>query len=281
MTHTRDRGFTLVELLVVVAIIALLLAILTPALNRAREAARTVKCLTNIRQINLGMRMYGSDYRQHLAPTLIQGYWQQSSGKNFKGVFSDPPFLGQYTGNDAPTIEGRNTFGFIPESDLGVWWCPSDPEPGNTAGGRRRTISYGQNDQLSTIRLLSGNNLWSIYRTSEIDEPSRTAYLVDGDQVWQPGNGKNGNCFGVRDGEQIPHSTGDKPDSAQNYRMRHDTQRTATNVGFIDGHAETSNDLHQDRHSGGVRTWQYADGPIWVDLPGVDVNDDMGNPIDQ
>jgi len=50
----RKNAFTLVELRVVVAIIPLLLAMLTPALNKAREAARQVVCLSNVRQIGLG-----------------------------------------------------------------------------------------------------------------------------------------------------------------------------------------------------------------------------------
>ncbi len=55
------RGFTLIELLVVIAIIAILAAILFPVFARAREKARTSSCLSNIRQLGVGMAMYRSD----------------------------------------------------------------------------------------------------------------------------------------------------------------------------------------------------------------------------
>jgi len=68
----RTRGFTLIELLVVIAIIAILAAILFPVFARAREKARQASCLSNVKQLGLGVQMYVQDYDECLPIAMYQ-----------------------------------------------------------------------------------------------------------------------------------------------------------------------------------------------------------------
>jgi prepilin-type N-terminal cleavage/methylation domain-containing protein len=59
---TRPRGFTLIELLVVISIIGILVALLLPALDRAKGSAKSAACKSNLRQIGVGLRLYVDDF---------------------------------------------------------------------------------------------------------------------------------------------------------------------------------------------------------------------------
>jgi prepilin-type N-terminal cleavage/methylation domain-containing protein len=86
--RSRVRGFTLVELLVVVAIIALLLSILLPALNRARDLAITVRCNANLKQIFYTQTLYAADYDDRMVAAYAgwgNTWWPSWPRRSFNG----------------------------------------------------------------------------------------------------------------------------------------------------------------------------------------------------
>ena len=110
MRQIRRSGFTLVELLVVIGIIAVLISILLPALNKAKEQADRVNCQSKLRQLVTAVRLYAHDYKDYLPGTY--------------GI-TDPP------GPETIPV----TTGWLWKSRIlrekKIWICPADPRHAN------------------------------------------------------------------------------------------------------------------------------------------------------
>src|SRR5437867_12055333 len=116
------RGFTLIELLVVIAIIAILAAILFPVFAQARDKARQTACISNMKQIGLGLTMYAQDYDETLpvANDQVENFALPTARANFLGslipyikskpIFACPATAWEPTKSLAPNPENATNY---------------------------------------------------------------------------------------------------------------------------------------------------------------------------
>lgn len=248
------RGFTLVELLVVIGIIAVLISILLPVLNKAREQAKAVMCMSNEKQCMNAFMMYIADHKgaTPFFPPINMTFPQTTPYKKSLGFYMDPtdggdskirydvgsfwPYLANslhYTGTPVP---GKpNTV--PPQVLYRVYNCPSDTEFRTVRWGSvmrqasfDRNFSYSWNAILwaPPAKPLDNNNPgqqgpWaskekSVSKISQIIEPSHKIVL---DEERSPNDGW---CFiGFDDLDDTP---GNRHNGRANY-------------GFADGHVES------------------------------------------
>jgi prepilin-type N-terminal cleavage/methylation domain-containing protein/prepilin-type processing-associated H-X9-DG protein len=170
-----DNGFTLVELLVVIGIISVLIAMLLPALNKARQAAVTVECASQLRQIGMGFYAYANDYRGGI-PKLRNSY------KDPFGVIKAEPWailIGPYIGygkrDDAQSVMDAILPG------RGIFECPALPNTALRAMRYRSFLSYAMNADFKT-GYVDVNNV-AYHKLNEFHNPTETMLVLDFNEV--------------------------------------------------------------------------------------------------
>lgn len=165
-------GFTLIELLVVISIIALLISMLLPALSKARDAAHTVKCTSNLRQVGIGSLAYASDWNNYCVDW--RGPVSVSDGSNIGTI---------YMPSHSRTIALQTVWEYLGRN-FDVMECPNQTATRSAAqqpvGYAARPVAPGYMINKRTWSLLTGNN-W-LLKIDHWRQPASKIYWIDAGQ---------------------------------------------------------------------------------------------------
>lgn len=236
----REKGFTLIEILVVISIISILAAILFPVFARARENARRASCLSNLKQIGLATMMYTQDYDERLPLPLWQKGGAITTFSN-TGDFEKPSprdrtrpsgLFKLSTGDGKDFVYSWMDFIFPYVKNTQVFVCPSF-DPGESSSLHHDASSYGYNTLIHRLKPLD-EGTGALTKGSkpplslaEISSPSKIVIMLDYPILYS---------VTANPGEYCQSSGWLDPTSTNRQRMW--PHLGGGNVTFADGHAK-------------------------------------------
>jgi prepilin-type processing-associated H-X9-DG protein/prepilin-type N-terminal cleavage/methylation domain-containing protein len=181
-----SHAFTLVELLVVIGIISVLVAMLLPALNKARESAQRISCASNLRQVNMAWIAYVSDYHGEL-PVMTTNYWHITPPTTPPALVTTDyywasmlkPYLNDQSGMQSPYngIYAYKTSDWV--SGTGVFQCPSLPDNHSSLGTGVAYVAYGINRYGIGGDQAYGSPYMAFRRSVQIKDPATLLSFAD------------------------------------------------------------------------------------------------------
>lgn len=211
-TYRSSHAFTLVELLVVIGIIALLISVLLPALQRARAASNDVKCKSNLRSIGQAMTMYANQYNGRLPATEMCGQSYSVADVNVNGltIFWFERLMGEKM-LPMPMQDNRESVITCPAHDdpfvIQGWRGTPQPAADDNRRGRFR-LSYGINNFLSIAdwKGTSPNFARPDGIDDDVSQKARTFGIPEYPKIWKAKYGSTKIVMAdVKSGHQLYH----------------------------------------------------------------------------